>query len=85
MTRVADENLLQSHNKRGIVTMTNDGDNSNGSEFLITFDTATYLDGYNNVVGEVVQGLNVLDEMENDCNREGQVGAEWEVAAVGQM
>ena len=85
MARVPDENLLQSHARRGIVTMVNDGSNSNGSEFLITFDRAPYLDGHNNVVGEVVQGLSVLDQLEADCSRDGKVGAEWEVAAVGQQ
>ena len=59
--RVADENLLQRHAKRGLVTMLNDGPNSNGSEFCITFDEAHYLDGYHNIVGEVVQGLPLLD------------------------
>ena len=64
--------------------MLNDGPNSNGSEFCITFDEAAYLDGYNNIVGEVVQGLPLLDQIEADCSRDGSVAAKWEVTEVGQ-
>ena len=75
--RVDDENLLVRHSKRGIVTMLNNGPNSNGSEFLITFGATTYLDGYHNVVGEVVQGHDVLDQLEGACDREGNVTGDW--------
>eukprot|EP00356_Strombidium_inclinatum_P006187 CAMPEP_0170479486 /NCGR_PEP_ID=MMETSP0208-20121228/706_1 /TAXON_ID=197538 /ORGANISM="Strombidium inclinatum, Strain S3" /LENGTH=163 /DNA_ID=CAMNT_0010751889 /DNA_START=1 /DNA_END=492 /DNA_ORIENTATION=+ len=58
--RLPDENLELRHHKRGMVTMTNDGIHSNGSEFMVTFDQAHHLDGYNNVVGEIVGGDYVL-------------------------
>ena len=52
--RLADENLDLRHHKRGILTMVNDGAHANGSQFAILFEEAHYLDGYNNVVGELV-------------------------------
>ena len=44
--RVADEDLHVRHHKRGMLTMLNDGPHSNGSQFLVTFGEAHYLDGY---------------------------------------
>ena len=69
--RVEDENLEMRHHKRGLVTMFNEGPNSNGSRFMITFGEANNLDGYNNVVGELVDGESVLSELESSVNREG--------------
>ena len=60
LTRLPDENLEMRHHKRGLLTMVNDGTHSNGSEFLVTFKEANYLDGYNNIVGELVEGDSLL-------------------------
>jgi peptidylprolyl isomerase len=53
-TRMPDAAVLLRHYKRGMLTMANDGENSNGSEFMITLDKADMLDGYHTVVGELV-------------------------------
>ena len=52
------------HNSRGIVSMANKGVNSNGSQFFITFAPAPHLDGKNTVFGKVLEGTEVLDELE---------------------
>ncbi|KAJ4367285.1 Peptidyl-prolyl cis-trans isomerase cyp10 [Neocucurbitaria cava] len=52
------------HNARGIVSMANKGPNSNGSQFFITFAAAPHLDGKNTVFGKVLEGWEVLDDME---------------------
>lgn len=70
--RLADENLNLRHIKRGIISYTNDGENSNGSEFQIALsETANVLDGYNTVIGELVEGHEVLDQAEQSINRHG--------------
>ncbi|KAF2832941.1 cyclophilin-like protein [Ophiobolus disseminans] len=52
------------HNTRGIVSMANKGVNSNGSQFFITFAPAPHLDGKNTVFGKILEGDEVLDDME---------------------
>lgn len=43
---MTDENTKLRHYKRGQLTMANDGENNNGSEFMITLGTQDMLDGY---------------------------------------
>ncbi|KAF2002876.1 cyclophilin-like protein [Amniculicola lignicola CBS 123094] len=52
------------HNARGIVSMANKGPNTNGSQFFITFASAPHLDGKNTVFGKVLEGDDVLDDLE---------------------
>jgi peptidyl-prolyl cis-trans isomerase-like 3 len=52
------------HNTRGIVSMANKGPNTNGSQFFITFAPAPHLDGKNTVFGKVIEGIELLDDIE---------------------
>ncbi|KAJ9632256.1 Peptidyl-prolyl cis-trans isomerase cyp10 [Taxawa tesnikishii (nom. ined.)] len=52
------------HNARGILSMANKGPNTNGSQFFLTFDKASHLDGKNTVFGRVLEGWDTLDKME---------------------
>ena len=81
--RTADENLEMRHFKRGQLTMVNDGANANGSEFMVTFQEASMLDGFNNVIGELVEGDYVLSQIEADCGRDGSVKSEYTITAAG--
>ena len=83
--RLADENLETRHFKRGMLSMLNDGPHANGSQFAITFGEASYLDGYQNVVGELVEGESLLKEIEGTCSRQGDVHANWTISAAGQL
>ena len=72
--RLVDEALTLRHAKRGIISFTNDGENANGSEFQIALsDTAAVLDGYHSVIGELVEGQEVLDQAEQSLNRLGSL------------
>ena len=72
--RQVDENLNLRHTKRGTISFSNDGENSNGSEIVITLgDAANVLDGYNSVVGELVEGQDVLTKAEASLNRHGSL------------
>ena len=53
------------HTKRGVLSMANSGSNTNGSQFFITFGPTTHLDGKHSVFGELVDGKETLDILEN--------------------
>jgi cyclophilin family peptidyl-prolyl cis-trans isomerase len=54
----------RTHNAKGMLSMANAGPNTNGSQFFITFSAQSHLDGRHTVFGEVIDGLEVLDELQ---------------------
>ena len=52
------------HEGRGVLAMANSGPGTNGSQFYITFKSATHLDGKHTVFGRVVGGLDTLGKLE---------------------
>ena len=77
--RLLDENLELRHQKRGMLSLVNQDPHSNGSNFLVTFGDAHYLDGYQSIIGEMVQGEDVLVKIEADSSRSGTLGSEWTI------
>ncbi|KAH0605971.1 uncharacterized protein H6S33_004428 [Morchella sextelata] len=59
-----DENFVKKHNKPYLLSMANAGKNTNGSQFFITFDETSYLDGMHVVFGEVVSGVECIKKTE---------------------
>lgn len=55
---------LTSIDRRGLLAMANAGPNTNGSQFFITFEPATFLDGLHAVFGEVIDGDDVLSQID---------------------
>ncbi|TNM89323.1 hypothetical protein fugu_003557 [Takifugu bimaculatus] len=52
------------HNVRGVVSMANNGPNTNGSQFFITYAKQPHLDMKYTAFGKVIDGLETLDEIE---------------------
>ncbi|GFW90906.1 peptidyl-prolyl cis-trans isomerase-like 3 [Trichonephila clavipes] len=52
------------HNTRGIISMANNGPNTNGSQFFITYAKQPHLDMKYTIFGKVIDGLETLDELE---------------------
>jgi cyclophilin family peptidyl-prolyl cis-trans isomerase len=55
-----DENYIYGHCRRGLLTMDNDGKNTNNSKFLITLKYIPWFDGKHVVFGQIIKGLDVL-------------------------
>jgi len=64
--------LKRKHDGRGTVSMGNTGKNSNTCQFFFAFDALKQLDGKHVVFGKIVQGMEVIDRVEEETASEGE-------------
>lgn len=62
---IPDEFTDNNHNNRGMVAMANAGPNTGSSQFFINTKDNNYLDSAHPVFGEVIQGMDVVDDISN--------------------
>mmetsp|Transcript_10590 Transcript_10590/g.32411 ORF Transcript_10590/g.32411 Transcript_10590/m.32411 type:complete len:529 (+) Transcript_10590:52-1638(+) len=52
------------HKGKGVLSMANSGLNTNGSQFFVTYASASHLDNKHTVFGHIVGGIDVLERIE---------------------
>lgn len=82
----ADENFINQHTGRGILSMANSGPNTNGSQFFLCFKATSHLNRKHCVFGKVTDGLDVLTDIErNPCGAQNKPVKPVVIVDCGQL
>ena len=83
--KFADENFKVGFEGPGELAMANAGPNTNGSQFFITTIRCDWLTGKHVVFGKVVEGMDVVKQMEDCGSGNGKTKTQVAIANCGQL
>ena len=80
-----DENFKLKHTQPNLLSMANAGPNTNGSQFFITFKETPWLDGKHIVFGQVLEGEEVIKQLEAIGSGSGKTSKKAVISDSGEL